>query len=700
VFDLIPYLAVAAAIGGLLLAAYFAKVVNAADPGNDVMQDIAAAIRDGAMAFLRREYRAIAIFVAVLAVVIFFVLPFGQWGALAYIMGAAFSAIAGFVGMRIATAANVRTAQAAREGAGKALPLAYRGGAVMGFTVAGLGLLGIALAYLLFVQILRVEDAFQVVATFGLGGSSIALFARIGGGIYTKAADVGADLVGKVEAGIPEDDPRNPATIADNVGDNVGDVAGMGADLFESYAGSIVAPMVLAALLFGGLGADLRPAETFEALQQTTFLYPLFVGAIGMFASILGAFLVRGRKGKSLSSQLHFGTNVAMVITAVVAVAGAFWMFGDVEEITNPFWLGMPIVLGLAAGYLIGFASEYYTSDHYTPVKKLAKQAETGPATVIIAGVAEGMISTFASVVLISGAIGGSYWFGTLAFAGTGMDVNGGLYAAAMAAIGMLATTGAVVAVDAYGPISDNAGGIAEMAHLPPEVREVTDSLDSLGNTTAAVAKGFAIGSAALTALALFRAFTAAVEIDVIDLTNVEVIIGLFLGGMLTFAFAALTMKSVGRAAQDMILEVRRQFAEIPGLREGKEGVKAEYAKCVDISTKASLREMILPGSLAVVVPLAVGFVSAEALGGLLAGALVSGFLLAIFMANAGGAWDNAKKYIEAGNHGGKGSEAHKAAVTGDTVGDPFKDTSGPAMNILIKVMTIVALVFAPVFIG
>jgi K(+)-stimulated pyrophosphate-energized sodium pump len=707
VFDLIPYLAIAAALAALALAAYFAKVVNAADPGNDVMREIAAAIRDGAMAFLRREYRAIAVFVVALAVVIFAVLPtIRPWGTIAVLLGAVFSAIAGFVGMRIATAANVRTAQAAREGAGKALPLAYRGGAVMGFTVAGLGLLGIALAYLLFVQILRVDDAFQVVATFGLGGSSIALFARIGGGIYTKAADVGADLVGKVEAGIPEDDPRNPATIADNVGDNVGDVAGMGADLFESYAGSIVAPMVLAALLFGGVDFTTRVvADDFTPLQETTFLFPLFIGAIGMFASILGAFLVRGRKGRSLSSQLHFGTNVAMILTAIAGVAGAAWMFGDVDEIVSPMWLGAPIVLGLAAGYLIGFASEYYTSDHYTPVKKLAKQAETGPATVIIAGVAEGMISTAASVVLISGAIGGSYWFGTLAFSGTELEAFGGLYAAAISAIGMLATTGAVVAVDAYGPISDNAGGIAEMAHLPPEVREVTDSLDSLGNTTAAVAKGFAIGSAALTALALFRSFTAAVAPEgetsmIIDLTNVEVIIGLFLGGMLTFAFAALTMKSVGRAAQDMILEVRRQFAEIPGLREGREGVKAEYAKCVDISTKASLREMILPSSLAVIVPLAVGFVSAEALGGLLAGALVSGFLLAIFMANAGGAWDNAKKYIEAGNHGGKGSEAHKAAVTGDTVGDPFKDTSGPAMNILIKVMTIVALVFAPVFIG
>ncbi len=699
-FEMIPLLAVAAALASLALAAYYARIVNAADPGTELMQEIAAAIRDGSMAFLRREYRAIAVFVVILAGVVFAVLPtLRPWGSLSLVLGAVFSGVAGFVGMRIATAANVRTAQAARQGAEKALPLAYRGGAVMGFTVAGLGLLGISLAYLIFVQVLRVDDAFQVVAAFGLGGSSIALFARIGGGIYTKAADVGADLVGKVEAGIPEDDPRNPATIADNVGDNVGDVAGMGADLFESYAGSIVAPMVLAALLFGGVDFTSKVVATsFTALQETTFLFPLLIGAVGMFASILGSFLVRGRPGKSLSSQLHFGTNVAMVITAVAGVAGALWIFGDVEEIVSPIWLGMPIVLGLAAGYLIGFASEYYTSDHYGPVKRLAKQAETGPATVIIAGIAEGMISTVASVGLIAVAIGGSYWFGLLAFAGTAFEVSGGLYAAALAAIGMLATTGAVVAVDAYGPISDNAGGIAEMAHMPPEVREVTDSLDSLGNTTAAVAKGFAIGSAALTALALFRAYTAAVGITTIDMTEVEVIIGLFIGAMLTFAFAAMTMKSVGRAAQEMIVEVRRQFAEIPGLREGREGVKAEYAKCVDISTKASLREMILPGSLAVIVPLVVGFYSVEALGGLLGGALVTGFLVAIFMANAGGAWDNAKKYIEAGNHGGKGSEAHKAAVVGDTVGDPFKDTSGPAMNILIKVMTIVALVFAPVF--
>jgi K(+)-stimulated pyrophosphate-energized sodium pump len=698
--EMIPLFAVVAALASLLLAAYYARVVNAADPGTDLMQEIAAAIRDGSMAFLRREYRAIAVFVVILAGVVFAVLPtLRPWGSLSLILGAVFSGVAGFVGMRIATAANVRTAQAARGGAEKALPLAYRGGAVMGFTVAGLGLLGISLAYLIFVQVLRVDDAFQVVAAFGLGGSSIALFARIGGGIYTKAADVGADLVGKVEAGIPEDDPRNPATIADNVGDNVGDVAGMGADLFESYAGSIVAPMVLAALLFGGVDFTTKIVSSdFTALQETTFLFPLLIGAVGMFASILGSFLVRGRAGKSLSSQLHFGTNVAMVITAIAGVLGAMWIFRGVDQIAAPIWLGMPIVLGLAAGYLIGFASEYYTSDHYGPVKRLAKQAETGPATVIIAGIAEGMISTVASVGLIAVAIGGSYWFGLLAFAGSAFEVSGGLYAAALAAIGMLATTGAVVAVDAYGPISDNAGGIAEMSHMPPEVREVTDSLDSLGNTTAAVAKGFAIGSAALTALALFRAYTAAVGITTIDMTEVEVIIGLFIGAMLTFAFAALTMKSVGRAAQEMIVEVRRQFAEIPGLREGREGVKAEYAKCVDISTKASLREMILPGSLAVIVPLIVGFYSVEALGGLLGGALVTGFLVAIFMANAGGAWDNAKKYIEAGNHGGKGSEAHKAAVVGDTVGDPFKDTSGPAMNILIKVMTIVALVFAPVF--
>ena len=696
----IPYLSAVAALSGLALAWYFSVIVNRADEGTDVMKELAHEIRVGAQAFLRREYQWVAVFVAVMTVLIAVVLPYGlPFGAIAYLMGASFSAIAGVVGMQIATAANVRTANAAREGAAKALPLAFKGGAVMGFTVAGMGLLGISLAYIIFVDLLGVTDAFSVVATFGLGASSIALFARIGGGIYTKAADVGADLVGKVEAGIPEDDPRNPATIADNVGDNVGDVAGMGADLFESYAGSIVAPIVLAALLFGGFltgnTGDISEI-TDGSLLQATYLFPLLVAGIGMFASIIGALLVRGREGRSLSAQLHFGTNLAMIITGIASLAAGAWLFADVDEVDNGVLLGLVIVIGLAAGYAIGFVSEYYTSDHYSPVKNLAAQSETGPATVIIAGIADGMISTVASVILIVSALAGSFALGEAAF---NID-NGGLYAAALAAIGMLATTGAVVAVDAYGPISDNAGGIAEMAHLPPEVREVTDGLDSLGNTTAAVAKGFAIGSAALTALALFRSYTEAVGLSVIDLTSVEVISGLFIGSMATFAFAALTMKSVGRAAQAMIVEVRRQFAEIPGLREGKEGVKPDSARCVDISTAASLREMVLPGSLAVVLPLAVGFLSPEALGGLLAGALATGFMLAIFMANSGGAWDNAKKYIEAGNLGGKGSEAHKAAVVGDTVGDPFKDTSGPAMNILIKVMTIVSLVFAPAFLG
>ncbi|MGH3442089.1 MAG: sodium-translocating pyrophosphatase [Nitriliruptorales bacterium] len=703
--DAVPYLAVAAAVAGLLLATYFSRDVRKADEGTERMREIAAAIREGAMAFLRREYRWVAVFVAAMAVLIFVVLPYGRWGSLAYLTGAVFSATAGFVGMRIATAANVRTANAARHGAQRALPLAFRGGAVMGFTVAGLGLLGMSLAYLVFVQWLGVDDAFQVVAAFGLGASSIALFARIGGGIYTKAADVGADLVGKVEAGIPEDDPRNPATIADNVGDNVGDVAGMGADLFESYAGAIIAPMVLAALLFAGTGLEgggQIDAAAFTPFQKATLLYPLLIGAIGMVASIIGALLVRGRKGVSLSRQLHRGTNVAMVLTAAAAFGGAYWLFGAATpEVTAPWLMAMTIVFGLVAGYLIGFTSEYYTSDHYQPVKKLAGQSETGPATVIIGGVADGMLSTVASVVLVVGAIGLSYWAGQAAVPDVAAS---GIYGAALAAIGMLAAIGAVVAVDAYGPISDNAGGIAEMAHLPPEVREVTDSLDSLGNTTAAIAKGFAIGSAALTALALFKAYSFAVGPEdgtgiLLDIQNVDVTIGLFLGAMVTFAFAALTMKSVGRAANKMIVEVRRQFAEIPGLREGREDVWPEYARCVDISTAAALREMILPGSLAVALPLVIGLFSAEALGGFLAGALVTGFLLAIFMANAGGAWDNAKKFIEAGNLGGKGSDAHKAAVVGDTVGDPFKDTSGPAMNILIKVMTIVALVFAPIFI-
>jgi len=686
--DAVPYASLGAAAAALVLAAVFAKIVNAADAGTDRMKEIAAAIREGAMAFLRREYRAVAIFVVVMAVVIAVVLEYGRpWGAIAYVAGAVSSAVAGFIGMRIATAANVRTAQGARTGAAVALPLAFRGGAVMGFTVAGLGLLGIAGAYILFVRVLQVENAFQVVATYGLGASSIALFARIGGGIYTKAADVGADLVGKVEAGIPEDDPRNPATIADNVGDNVGDVAGMGADLFESYAGSLVAPIVLASLVFAGYP---------QRLQEATFLYPLLIGAVGMVASIIGAMFVRGSaRSTNFAAQLHRGTNIGMALAALFTIGGAYWLFGGIPEIGNPLWLAGTMVVGLVTGWAIGFTSEYFTSDHHRPVKRLAAQAETGPATVVIGGVADGMLSAAPAAILVVAAIGLSYWFGDMAMP---QIADSGLYGVSLAAIGMLATTGIVVSVDAYGPIADNAGGIAEMAHLPPEVRQVTDSLDSLGNTTAAIAKGFAIGSAAITALALFKAFSVTVRLPSIDIQNVEVTGGLFLGAVTPFVFAALTMKSVGRAAYAMIEEVRRQFRDIPGLREGREGVRAEYAKCVDISTRAALREMVLPGALAVILPLAIGFVSVEALGGFLAGALVTGFLLAIFMANAGGAWDNAKKYIEAGAHGGKGGEPHKAAVVGDTVGDPFKDTSGPAMNILIKVMTIVALVFGPAF--
>jgi K(+)-stimulated pyrophosphate-energized sodium pump len=618
-------------------------------------------------------------------------------------MGAVLSSIAGFVGMRIATAANTRTANAAREGAAKALPLAFKGGAVMGFTVAGLALLGISFNYLLWVTWLGVDSAFQVVAAFGLGASSIALFARIGGGIYTKAADVGGDLVGKVEAGIPEDDPRNPATIADAVGDNVGDVAGMGADLFESYAGSVVAPIVLVSLLLSGVfieGDKLQVFGDYESL----LMYPILIGALGMIASIVGALLTRGKEGQSLSRQLHTGQYVAMGLTVVFTIIGTQWLFGGASAadgsdiVQKPIFLSLTIIVGLLGGWAIGFVSEYFTSEHYKPVKGIAAQSDTGAATVTIEGIAQGKLSTLPSVVLVVTMIGLSYWFGGAAFGEAG-DVIG-LYGVSLAAIGMLAVTGVIVAVDAYGPIADNAGGIAEMAELPSEVREVTDSLDALGNTTAAVAKGFAVGSAAVTALALFKSFslTAGSQVN-LDINDTAVTIGLFLGAMTPFIFAALTMSSVGRAAQAMIVEVRRQFAEIPGLREGQAGVKPDSRRCVDISTQAALREMLLPGGLAIALPLAIGFIDVNALGGFLAGAVVTGFLLAIYMANSGGAWDNAKKYIEAGAHGGKGTDAHAAAVVGDTIGDPFKDTSGPAMNILIKVMTIVSLVFVPAFI-
>jgi len=670
-----------AAAAGLMLAAFYANKVLSIKVTDSRVEELSSAIRQGSMAFLKRMYSWISVFVVILAVLISSLTEWGYpWGSVAFVAGALLSSLAGFVGMRIATAANGRTTEAARDGGTlKALPVAFRGGAVMGFTVAGLGLLGVALGYYLFIEVLDLPNGYDILAAIGLGGSSIALFARVGGGIYTKAADVGADLVGKVEAGIPEDDPRNPATIADNVGDNVGDVAGMGADLFESYVGSLVAPLAYAAIVFAG-----------QSVLPSLLLFPLAVGTVGMGASILSSFLVVPKEGK-LAQALHRGTYSAAILTVVGVYFLSEFMFADYAE--NPVGLFFSVVIGLGVGLLVGQISEWFTSDHYSIVKKIADQAKTGPATLVLSGISEGMRSAAFSVVVVVFGIYGAYTAGDWA-----LGADGGIYGIAIAAIGVLSTLGITVAVDAYGPIADNAGGIAEMAHLPPEVREATDELDSLGNTTAAIAKGFAIGSAAVTALALFSAFVQSAGIEKLDITEVEVTLGLFLGGMFPFLFAAMTINAVGRAAFKMIEEVRRQFNEIPGLREGKEGVVPDYTKCVDIATTAALKEMLLPGGLAIALPLIIGFWDKEALGGFLAGSLVTGFLLAIFMANSGGAWDNAKKYIEAGGGAGKGSDEHKAAVIGDTIGDPFKDTSGPAMNIVIKVMTIVSLIFASAF--
>ncbi len=678
--NIAPFLVLAAAIIGLAFAMYKFFWVKKQDEGTKEMSNIASKIRKGAMAYLKRQYKTVGIFFVVMIIIICVMASLGllTWFVpFAFLSGGFFSGLSGFIGMKIATYANTRTANGARKGLNRGLKIAFSSGTVMGLTVVGLGLFDISVWFMIlkFGFQLGADDIMAAMLTFGMGASSMALFARVGGGIFTKAADVGADLVGKVEAGIPEDDPRNPAVIADNVGDNVGDVAGMGADLYESYVGSIISTGALAAA--AGLG--------FSGI-----IVPMLIAAIGIIASIIGTFFVSTKEGanqKSLLGSLRRGTYIAAIISAI---ASGVLIFTFLPEHTGVLWA---VISGLIAGVLIGFFTEYYTSDSYKPTQKLSGSSQTGSATIIIDGLALGMNSTAIPVIIVGLSILVSFF----AAGGVG-SFELGLYGVGISAVGMLATLGITLATDAYGPVADNAGGIAEMAGLEEEVRNRTDALDSLGNTTAATGKGFAIGSAALTALALIVSYTDKVEslggTLSLSVTNPSVLIGLFIGAMLPFLFSAFTMKAVGRAAQKIVVEVRRQFKEIKGLMEGK--ADADYETCVDICTRSSLKEMILPAALGILAPIVVGLIlGVNGVVGMLAGALISGFAIAIMMANSGGAWDNAKKYIEAGNFGGKGSENHKAAVVGDTVGDPFKDTSGPSVNILIKLLSMVSIVFA-----